>query len=36
MKISAKVVKKSEFEIRNSELFRIFAKNNKNYKHYVR
>jgi DNA helicase HerA-like ATPase len=29
MKISAKVVKKSEFEIRNSELFRIFAKNNK-------
>ena len=29
MKISAKVVKKSEFGIRNSELFRIFAKNNK-------
>ena len=29
MKISAKVVKNLEFEIRNSELFRIFAKNNK-------
>ena len=28
-KISAKVVKNSEFRIRNSELFRIFAKNNK-------